>query len=83
MLANNRFVKFKCEKKNDNLKFTNDNIVNVLFYSEKNLLLSKGFSKDKRLEIFLKKILIFYSLKNLFIKKSFFSEKIKTFLCYS
>ena len=57
MFANNRFVKFKCEKKNVNLKFNINNVVNVLFYSETNVSLSGDFSKDKNLEIFLKKVI--------------------------
>ena len=54
MLVNNRFVKFKFEKPNDNLKM-NDNKINVLFYSETNLLLSDGLSDDKILTKFLSK----------------------------
>ena len=54
MLVNNRFVKFKFEKLNDNLKI-NDNKINVLFYSETNLLISDGLSNDKSLEKFLSK----------------------------
>ena len=57
MSVNSRFIKFKCENKNDNLKFNNNNIVNVLFYSKTNLLLSKDFSKDKSLATFLKKMI--------------------------
>jgi len=57
MLVNNRFIKFKFEKPNDNLKLNHENIVNVLFYSEKNLLLSKGLSIEKNLAKFLKKII--------------------------
>ena len=57
MLVNNRFVKFKFEKSNDNLKLNNENIINVLFYSEKNLLLSNGLSNEKDLAKFLKKLI--------------------------
>ncbi len=57
MLVNNRFIKFKFEKPNENLKLNHQNITNVLFYSEKNLLLSKGLSIEKNLEKFLKKII--------------------------
>ena len=52
MLVNNRFIKFKFEKPNDNLKLNHENIINVLFYSEKNLLLSNGFSVEKKLAKF-------------------------------
>ena len=37
MFVNNRFVKFKFEKPNYNLKLNHENIINVLFYSEKNI----------------------------------------------
>ena len=57
MFVNSRFVKFKFEKSNDNLKFNHENIINVLFYSEKNLLLSNGLSNEKNLAKFLKKII--------------------------
>ena len=57
MLVNSRFVKFKFEKPNDNLKLNHENIINVLFYSEKNLLLSDGLSNEKNLAKFLKKII--------------------------
>ena len=47
MSFNNRFVKFKFEKLNDKLKLDDINIINILFYSEINILLSKVLSKDK------------------------------------
>ena len=57
MFVNSRFVKFKFEKPNENLKLNHENIINVLFYSEKNLLLSNGLSIEKNLAKFLKKII--------------------------
>ena len=54
MLISNRFVKIKFEKLNDNLKI-DDNKINVLFYSETNLLLSNGLAIDKSLAKFLSK----------------------------
>ncbi len=57
MFDNSRFVKFKCVNKTDNLKFNNNNIVNILFYSKTNILLSEDFSKDKNLATFLKKMI--------------------------
>ena len=56
MLINKRFVKFKFEKQNENLKLDDSNIVNVLFYSEKSQLLSNGLSNHKNLAKFLKKM---------------------------
>ena len=69
MSVNSRFIKFKCENKNENSKFNNNNIVNVLFYSKTNLLLSKDFSKDKSLTTFLKKM-IENNSANIFIVRS-------------
>jgi leucyl aminopeptidase len=56
MLVNNRFVKFKFEKQNENLKLDENNIINVLFYSEKSELLSYGLSNHVNLAKFLKKM---------------------------
>ena len=55
MLVNSRFVKFKFEKQNENLKLDDNNIINVLFYSEKSQLLSYGLSKHENLAKFFKK----------------------------
>ena len=43
MLNDKRFIKFKSEKKSDIIKL-NDNEINILFYSEKNILLSNNFN---------------------------------------
>jgi len=47
MLIDKRFLKFKCEKQNEKIIFK-DNEINILFYSEKNTLLSNNiyFKKD-------------------------------------
>jgi len=57
MVINNRFIKFAYEKNNKNLKFKNDNLVNVIFYSESNSLLSSLLEKDKDLLKFFEKII--------------------------
>jgi len=57
MVINNRFIKFAYEKNNKNLKFKNDNLVHVLFYSESNSLLSSLLEKDKDLLKFFEKII--------------------------
>ena len=57
MIFNKRFVKFKFEKQNEKLKLNENNIINVLFYNEKSLLLSKGISNNKDLVNFLKKMI--------------------------
>ena len=56
MLNDKRFIKFKSEKQRDSIKFK-DNEVNVLFYSEKNILLSENFNSQKDLLNLFKKII--------------------------
>ena len=48
MLNDKRFIKFKSEKQRDSIKLK-DNEINVLFYSEKNILLSENFNSQKDL----------------------------------
>jgi len=56
MLNENRFIKFKSEKQRDSIKLK-DNEINVLFYSDKNTLLSENFNSQKDLlNLFKKKI---------------------------
>ena len=57
MFVDKRFMKFNSEKPNTNLKFK-DNEINILFYSEKNILLSDNFNFHKDLLNFFKKIII-------------------------
>ena len=45
MINDERFVKFNFEKPNDNVKFK-DNEIHILFYSEKDKLLSDNFNAD-------------------------------------
>ena len=54
MLDNKRFIKFKFEKNKNYLKIEN-NKIHILFYSEKNTLLSSGLDDQKDLLKFLKK----------------------------
>ena len=56
MLNDKRFIKFKSEKQKDSIKI-NDNEINVLFYSEKNSLLSENFNSQKDLLNLFKKII--------------------------
>ena len=56
MLNEKRFIKFKSEKKTDSFKFK-DNEINVLFYSENNILLSENFNSQKDLLNLFKKII--------------------------
>ena len=56
MLNDKRFIKFKSEKQRDNIKLK-DNEINVLFYSEKNILLSENFNSQKDLLNLFKKII--------------------------
>ena len=56
MLNDKRFIKFKSEKQRESIKLK-DNEINVLFYSEKNILLSENFNSQKDLLNLFKKIL--------------------------
>ena len=56
MLNDKRLIKFKSEKQRDSIKL-NDNEINVLFYSEKNSLLSENFNSQKDLLNLFKKII--------------------------
>ena len=56
MLNDKRFIKFKSEKQSDSIKLK-DNEINVLFYSEKNILLSENFNSQKDLLNLFKKII--------------------------
>jgi leucyl aminopeptidase len=57
-MVNDRFLKFTYEKNNIKTKFTTNNVMHVLFYSENNLLLSKVLEKDKDLLNFFNKTII-------------------------
>ncbi len=48
MLNDKRLIKFKSEKQNGSIKFK-DNEINVLFYSDKNILLTENFNSQKDL----------------------------------
>jgi len=56
MLNDKRFIKFKSEKQRDSIKLK-DNEINVLFYSEKNILLSENFNSQKDLLNLFKRII--------------------------
>ena len=57
-MVNDRFIKFTYEKNNIKTKFTTNNVIHVLFYSENNSLLSKVLEKDKDLLNFFNKTII-------------------------
>ena len=57
-MVNDRFLKFTYEKSNIKTKFTTNNVIHVLFYSENNSLLSKVLEKDKDLLNFFNKTII-------------------------
>ncbi len=56
MLKDKRLIKFKSEKYTNTIKFK-DNEINVLFYSENNILLSENFNTQKNLLNLFKKII--------------------------
>ena len=57
MLNDKRLINFKSEKQNGSIKFK-DNEINVLFYSDKNILLTENFNSQKDLLNLFKKIII-------------------------
>ena len=57
MLNVKRIIKFKSEKQNGSIKFK-DNEINVLFYSDINILLTENFNSQKDLLNLFKKIII-------------------------
>ena len=67
MLKEKRFIKFKSEKQRDSLKFK-DNEINILFYSEKKVLLSESFNAQKDLLNLFKKIIINESSSTILIR---------------
>ena len=67
MLNDKRFIKFKSEKQSDSIKFK-DNEVNVLFYSEKNILLSENFKSQKDLLNLFKKVIINESSNTILVR---------------
>ena len=56
MLNDKRLIRFKSEKQTDSIKFK-DNEINVLFYSNDNILLSQNFNSQKDLLNLFKKII--------------------------
>ena len=80
MLKDKRFIKFKFEKQSDNNKFK-DNEINIVFYSEKNILLSDNFNSQRDLLNLFKKIIINESSNIILVrseKGSFLLVKRKT-----
>ena len=80
MLNDKRFIKFKFEKQSDNNKFK-DNEINIVFYSEKNILLSDNFNSQRDLLNLFKKIIINESSNTILVrseKGSFLLVKRKT-----
>ena len=67
MLNDKRFIKFKFEKQSDNSTFK-DNEINILFYSEKNILLSDNFNSQRDLLNLFKKIIINESSNTILVR---------------
>ena len=67
MLNDKRFIKFKFEKQSDNNKFK-DNEINIVFYSEKNILLSDNFNSQRDLLNLFKKIIINESSNTILVR---------------
>ena len=67
-MVNDRFLKFTYEKNNIKTKFTTNNVIHVLFYSENNSLLSKVLEKDKDLLNFFNKTIINKSTSSFLVR---------------
>ena len=67
MLDDKRFIKFKCEKQNNNLKFKDEEI-HILFFNEKNLLLSENLNIDEDLLKFFKRTVLLESSNIILIR---------------
>jgi len=67
-MVNDRFLKFAYEKNNTKTKFTTNNVIHILFYSENNSLLSKVLEKDKDLLNFFNKTIINKSTRSFLVR---------------
>ena len=71
-----RFIKINFEKINQNLELSNNKIIHIVFFSEKNTLISEGLKNNNDLSILLQSFLISNSADNVMIR----SEKGTFFL---
>ncbi len=68
MQNKNRFIKINFEKINQNLELRSNNIIHVIFYSEKNTLTSEVLKNNKKLSKLLQSFLISNSDNNITVR---------------
>jgi leucyl aminopeptidase len=68
MQDKNRFIKINFEKPNDQIELEKKGIINILFFTEKNILLSKGMDDYIDLSDFLKSFLIDNQSNNIIVR---------------
>ena len=74
MQNKNRFIKINFEKINQNLELSSKNIIHILFYSEKNILISEVHKNNKELLKLLQSFLTSNRANNIIVdqKKVYF-----------
>ena len=75
MQDKNRFIKIDFKNSDDQIQLNKNKIIHVLFFTEKNIIISKGMDNHVDLSKFLKSFLINNSSNNIFVrpeKGSFF-----------
>ena len=68
MQNKNRFIKINFEKINQNLELSSNNIIHIVFYSEKNTLISEVLKNNKELSKLLQSFLTSNSANNIIVR---------------
>ena len=68
MQNKNRFIKINFEKINQNLELSSHNIIHIVFYSEKNTLISEILKNNKELSKLLQSFLIPNCANNIIVR---------------
>ena len=68
MQDKNRFIKINFEKPDSQIELNKNRVINILFYTEKNILLSEGMGKHIDLLNFLTSFLTRDSSKNVIVR---------------
>ena len=65
MQNKSRFIKINFEKTNQNLQFSSNDIIHIIFFSDKNTLISESLKNNKNLSKLLQSFLISNSVDNI------------------
>ena len=68
MQDKNRFIKINFQKPDDQIELNQNKVIHILFFTEKNIILSKGLEKYFDLSKFLKSFLINNSVNNIIVR---------------